>query len=352
MKIIHFSCTHFEEYGGVPAVLFDLVNHQNKIYNLSSIIFTLNKEIPSRFSNIMKSYSNYKELFKSILDFSPDFVVFHTVYHTEYIKVSRFLINKNIKYYIEPHSSFMVKAQEKSKLKKKIANKFFFKRFISGSTGSIYLNYNEKINSIYSSINDLIIPNGINMPTIYNKNKGLNFYYIGRYDINHKGLDILFDALELIDNRGLKFEITLWGVDDGFGYSYLKNRIVNFSTVKVHLNGPIFGNDKVEIISKNFHILVLTSRYEGFPMSILEAWSYGCKCVVTPETNVADVVLDNDLGWVVSLDAESISTKLIELFSNQNNIKINSNKIKHYVYQNYSWEKIAALSSDLLNSNK
>ena len=43
-----------------------------------------------------------------------------------------------------------------------------------------------------------IVPNGIDIPNEYRKNinENLNITFIGRYDVNHKGLDILIESIK------------------------------------------------------------------------------------------------------------------------------------------------------------
>ena len=38
------------------------------------------------------------------------------------------------------------------------------------------------------------------------------------------------------------------------------------------------------------HIYILTSRYEGMPLTVLEALSCGCPCLITSQTNMEDLI--------------------------------------------------------------
>ena len=99
--------------------------------------------------------------------------------------------------------------------------------------------------------------------------------------------------------------------------------------------------------------MLLTSRYEGFPMTILEAWSYGNPCLVTPGTNVADEIAINNLGWTVNLTADSIADGIKKALKDYSVSRADYvSRCKEYVCKNYSWKIIAKTSYKLLNNIK
>ena len=61
--------------------------------------------------------------------------------------------------------------------------------------------------------------------------------------------------------------------------------------------GVIYGDDKYKILSQN-DIFILTSRFEGMPMGILEALSLGVPCFVTKETCMGEWIEEHNCGFV------------------------------------------------------
>ncbi|MEN1932826.1 glycosyltransferase [Escherichia coli] len=51
----------------------------------------------------------------------------------------------------------------------------------------------------------------------------------------------------------------------------------------------MFGLKKEEVLESN-NIFIMTSRYEGLPVSVLEALAYGNICLLTEGTNMAKIV--------------------------------------------------------------
>lgn len=69
----------------------------------------------------------------------------------------------------------------------------------------------------------------------------------------------------------------------------------------------------VENQLKKADCFVLTSKYEGLPMSVLEAMSCGLPIVSTNVGGISDVVVDNHNGFLCSGDERMISSKMLEI---------------------------------------
>lgn len=346
MKLLHVTATHLKPDGGVPVVLKELVTAQNHIKDVTSTVISLVAPVDAMNSKYFEFVPNEK-FEKFVLEYKPDFVILHSFYYVEYNNVVRILKKLGIKYFIEPHGSFGRSAMKKSWFKKKVANNTVFRGQIKNSFGYIFLNESEKEDSIYRTNNDLVIPNGINTKEIIQeieKEDDFSFYFIGRYDIKHKGLDYMLDAFEILDQKKYTYVINMWGNGNEGAVKYIRNRIKEFKYISVNCNMSIYGKKKDNILEQHGP-MILTSRYEGFPMTILEAWAYGNPCIVTPGTNVFDEVIENNLGWGSKLNAESIASRMITAAKDYEKNRIDYIKsCKKYVIENYTWNRIAEKS--------
>lgn len=346
MKLLHITATHLNLSGGIPVVLRDLANAQNRIEGFESRVLSIKADISEMKSSFF-DYLGNKSFEAYLKSYNPDIVIFHSHYYFEYLKLFRYLIKQGIPYYIEPHGSFGKAALQKSKFKKVIANTFILRSLMKNAQGYIFLNEAEKEDALFRTHNDLVIPNGIKreeIAEIEESNAEWYFYYIGRYDINHKGLDFLFDALDILEERKENITINFFGTGNDEQLNYLDTRIQKLHSVNAKNCGPIYGENKKRILEQT-GIMVLTSRYEGFPMTVLEAWGFGNPCVVTKGTNVLEEVKNNNLGWGTILDAEKIAETII-LAKNEYD-KFRSNYIsntKCYVEEMYNWDAIAKKS--------
>lgn len=352
MKILHITAmSPLSPNSGIPAVLKQLTDAQNKLDRVKSIVLSLRGQV-DQIDSPFFFYLGNQSVYSFVNKYKPDVAIIHSFFHIEYIEVARVLTKMNIPFFIEPHGSFGFQAMKKSRIKKKIANLTIFRQQIKGSIGYIFTNKAELEDAIYRTRNDIVIPNGV-QPDIIRDSEGKNensfkapiFYYLGRFDIHHKGIDYLLDSLDILDQKGYKTEVRLYGTGTDEQIEFVNNRIKKFKSLDVNNYGTIYGDEKKRALEE-CNILILTSRYEGSPMTVLDGLSYGNPCVVTPGTNVADEIEDNKIGWKVKLDAESISKGILRA---EKTYKINGidyyNRCKEYVLDNYSWDKLAAYSA-------
>ena len=336
----------------------NLVNAQNEIKGFEASVLSVKADISQMSSPYFNCLGDRSfESFVHSVD--PDVVIFHSHYYFEYLKFYKTLIKLGIPYFIEPHGSFGEAALTKSKYKKLVANHLILRSFMKKAKGYIFLNENEKADSKYCTLCDLVIPNGIKTDEIvaeYVPQENWSFYFIGRFDINHKGLDYLFDALDILEQKDAVIQIELYGTGSEKSIDYINNRIRNYRSLKVTNCGPIYGDAQKKLLERH-GIMLLTSRYEGFPMTVLEAWKYGNPCLVTPGTNVMNEVVEQNLGWGTELDSESIANALLKAKKDYLNCQdLYISRCKEYVRNTYSWEQIALASfhklSEICNMGK
>lgn len=271
----------------------------------------------------------------------PDLIVFNEIYKPEYLKLYKECKINSIPYIIIPHGCLVKDAQNKKKLKKKVANLLLFNRFVYNSVALQYLNENELKSSVVKNHKYIISGNGVDLPKKTNKSKNKNFVFIGRYDVKVKGLDML---LRTIYNNKLWFKennvnILLYGRTSGNGYDELKNMIERYDISSiVTLNDAVYGKDKEKVLLDSY-AFIQVSRHEGQPMGIMEALSYRLPCIVTYGTSFGEYVNDNECGIGINFDEKELfgSIKkmyLDELFRN----KCSDNA--EIIEKDYEWEMV------------
>lgn len=351
MRILHVTATHLKPASGITTVLRALVDAQNKIEGLKAKLLSITFDV----SEIDSPYFDYlgEQSFEEYLrNFCPDVVIFHSHFLFLYIRLYKSVQKMGIPYFIEPHGSFGRAALQKSKYKKLVANYVLLRSFMKKAKGYIFLNEGEKKDSRFHRDGDIVIPNGIGADDIveeYTPNESWLFYFIGRFDINHKGLDYLFDALDILEQKGESVKLELYGTGPEENIAYVNGKIKNYSSLQVTNCGPLYGQAQRELLEKR-GVMVLISRYEGFPMTVLEAWKYGNPCLVTAGTNVMEEVMNHDLGWGTALDAGSIAEAILltkKDYSGRQEMYIRN--CKEYVKNEYSWDKIARISYEKLS---
>lgn len=275
----------------------------------------------------------------------PDLVVFHESFAVEYIKISSVLRKNNIPYVIIPHGEYTKEALRKKWLKKKIGNTFFFNRFRKGAVALQLLSQKE-LDSTKLKNEKFIGTNGMNMPSAAKSTfntDNLKLLYIGRLDAYHKGLDILLDAVKEVALQMQESNVSLdiYGPDYKGRYLNVENLIAERGIGNiVSLHHEISGEEKKNVIL-NADVFIQTSRFEGMPMGILEALSYGLPCLVTEGTTVANIVSNNNAGWACETNAISVANAIKALIAEKESLEEKSQNARKLIADNFAWDKIA-----------
>lgn len=354
MRILHITAINtLLARSGIPAVVKGLCDHQNMMDSIEARALSLRadaKEAASPYFDNLEGKS-FKEY---VCAYKPALVVIHDFYYPEYSSIAYCLKRMRIPYVLEPHGAFGRQAMRKSRIKKFVANNTIFRILIKGSAGFIFTNEGEKNDAAYQKNKVFVIPNGVEENAVdrlpaknYDGDKEPIFYFLGRYDINHKGLDYLFDALDVLDAKGEHITVNMYGIGSEEEIAYVHGRIKKIRNLCVEDKGTIYDEEKVKALRKA-NILLLTSRYEGSPMTILDALSYGNPCLVTPGTNVAVEIERNNLGWKTELNAEAIAACILKARDEyKKNYASYYDNCRHYVLDNYLWDKIAQQSVEI-----
>ena len=276
----------------------------------------------------------------------PDIVVVEQCYTYLFCRIIKDIQRKKIPYVIIPRSALTKKAQANKPWKKRIGNWLYFNRMVKKAAAIHYLTEEEKKESVQQwKKKNYVIPNGICIQDVTQTNFAkdrIRAVYIGRIEIYQKGLDLLLDAIVRLKEelRNVKFSIKLYGISQQGALKILKDTCKKENVLDlVSFYEGVFGEDKRSVFL-NSDVFIMTSRFEGHPMGLIEALSYGLPCLATQGTYLANEILNHEAGWAANNDVESIVLALKCLISEKNEFMrkgINAVRLAN----NYSWDKIA-----------
>lgn len=299
-------------------------------------------------TGVFKSIADYRSFsFESLpAPFDhPDLVIFEDFYIPFMIRMHRLLRRNAIPYIIVPRGSLTSGAQALKHLKKVLGNFVFFHKFARDAAAIQYLTEKERDNSgEYWNTYSLVIPNGVTIPQETHKvrEKAREMVFIGRYNIFHKGLDILLDACAKNRDLLLKNEcrISLYGYRSEQEKKDIEERIKTNNLAEVMFAyPPIFNEDKQKLL-RNSDVFVLTSRFEGLPMGLLEAMSFGLPCLITEGSNMKQEVDAARAGWTAETNAESLSEAIRNMLTGDLSVSEASRNAAELA-KNYDWDSLA-----------
>lgn len=125
------------------------------------------------------------------------------------------------------------------------------------------------------------------------------FIFAGRLD-RLKGIDILLKAWEQMGEEAPKLIICGSGPMEEWCKNYLEENKLN-----VEMRGLISNDKTRKLIARSRGLLLLTQWYEGFPMSIIEAFSVGTPVICSNLGNTGSMVENGITGYTIKKDSIS-----------------------------------------------
>lgn len=133
-----------------------------------------------------------------------------------------------------------------------------------------------------------------------------------------KGFDILIEIWAKIENMVPEWELNIYG--KGPLENDLKKRIQYLELERVNLGGYV---ENIEKVFLDASIFVLSSRYEGFVLVLLEALSKGLPCVCfNCKEGPSEVIIDGENGFLIENgNIDGFAQRLLLLMENQELLK-------------------------------
>lgn len=277
----------------------------------------------------------------------PDVVVFEGFYNFQYALFASKLKRKRIPYIIVPASSMTIAAQNNhSKIKKGIANIIIFNSFAKKAAAIQYLTKDEHLSSSPKwNAHPFILPNGIHLPTTTKVNFNdhcIKATLIGRLDMYQKGIDILLESIYTIKDklRSNNFSLTLYGPAQ-FDFYLIKRRIFSMDISDIVLLGGEVLDQRKENALLDSDLFILTSRFEGHPIALLEALSYGIPVAITPGTNMAKEVQNYNAGWTCTDNSSASICHMLNTIISEKNFFVEKSRNARKLATQYNWNNIA-----------
>ncbi len=244
---------------------------------------------------------------------SSDIVIFTGIYNVNFLRWSMICLIFGKELVVSPRGNLTTASLLKSKIKKKIYLEIV-RLILRNNCRVHFLSEREKkCSTQLLGRNTFIAHNFRNKENVDNSfalagddMRANVIVFIGRYDIYHKGLDLLLQFLKIHEKtlveRSIKVELYGPSRDDG---AVVINKIIRslnldtFVSVNTSINHELIPSKLRK--SKYF---IHFSRYEGVPQSVLDAFEYGCKLLVTYACNLTDDIYESEFVYVLDEERE------------------------------------------------
>lgn len=280
-----------------------------------------------------------------------DLVVFSGFYQLSYLRIGRYLKKKSIPYLLSPRSSLVRSTLKRAFFSKASYMLFGGINFIKNSTSLHFLTESEKLYSLKFGNRSFVCSNIVDSPppaysliSPEKNSSSIIIGYLGRYDIYHKGLDNLIEAIyharDFIEESNIRFR--LHGSDHRNGQRRLREIVRRRNLERlVHVGNAFVGKEKWQFMA-SCDAFIHTSRYEGQPQSVMEAMSYGIPVIVTEGTNMAFEVKQSGAGMVIPIDPQRMFSELDTIVKEVRVDRMMGAAARLFASENYSPEVVSS----------
>lgn len=189
------------------------------------------------------------------------------------------------------------------------------------------------------------IPQTVPIKKIANEFGPLKLFFLGRHD-KAKGVYDLFEINQLLKEQNVIADWTILGKGpetDGLKLQWAAETNVRFET-------PSSVKEVLKIAAVN-DIMVFPTKFEGFPVALLEAMSMGCVPVVTDlPGGIQEVVTDGVTGFKCNIDDNRrFAEAIMNLHNNRGlmcQMQLNAAQL---VRNNFEVNKQSGLYQELFN---
>ena len=192
--------------------------------------------------------------------------------------------------------------------------------------------------------NAIVIPNFTNIPPIdYNLSEKQNIVVnVGRLAAP-KNQTMLVDAWKMVNEKKPDWKLEIWG--DGVLHDNLSNQISDLGLEgKVNLMGV---SNHIEKVYQYASFFVLSSRYEGHPLVLIEALQSSLPCVCFPVNGVRGTIKNGENGYIIEeMTAEALSNGILKMIEHARDIPAMAQKARESA-NNFDKEKIMKRWIDL-----
>ena len=293
MKNILFVCTSLATQGGISSVVKELMSSRlNQKYNLYHLPTHINGGDFIKILYLLYAYILYPFmlLFKSI-----NIVHIHGGMRNSFIRKSYFLVigklfRRNIIYHM--HSAMIRENIDQCGLYKRRMITHFFNKYDAIIAISEYW---KKIIQIYTKKDICVIYNPIKLRTTTlskTTSSPMRILTLGELG-KRKGTENIIKVA-----ASLKDEDIIFIIGGNGNIEYFKSLATEYNVAdKVFFKGWVSGANKDDLLC-NADIYFLPSYFEGLPMSILEAMSYGLPVISTNVGGIPELIIHEFNGMV------------------------------------------------------
>lgn len=168
--------------------------------------------------------------------------------------------------------------------------------------------------------------------------------FVAKDSFREKGGYLLLEAFKKVKNRFGDAELIIVGPK----INYDSPGVTWKGTIDKRLKG---GTQKIKDLYQQASLFVMPSFGEPAGNVYLEAMAYKLPCIGANQGATAEIISDNNCGFVVDKDTDNLAEKIIELFENEEEMKYYGDNGLLAIREKYNWQKVCEKVLDVVAEN-
>jgi glycosyltransferase involved in cell wall biosynthesis len=353
MKIWH-SGAHYSPcvVNGVNSLIYTLAREQATLGHEVTLLIdgqpdeaahSFAMDTGVQFLRVPPGWSGHARLASLVRTKRPDLVHMHSVFIPRQWTLGNVLTKLSIPFVITPNGGFSPHILARSAWKKAIYSSLLERPRLRKACGISVVTPKEEfeVRSFLPQFDGRMvwIPNAFDPNSLESLSwlpeDTKTIVYMGRFDVVHKGIDILLDIAKML----LNVEFHLYGPEDEASNVSLV-QLKQSCTPNVFFHPPVYGVAKIAVLARATLYLQM-SRWEAFGISIAEAMYVGLPCILASTLHLASVFEDYDLGLVVPPNPQMASDLIRNALLNPVRLQAWSRNAREFAVANFHPRPVA-----------
>jgi glycosyltransferase involved in cell wall biosynthesis len=187
--------------------------------------------------------------------------------------------------------------------------------------------------SVNAAARCFAVPTGSELPEATWRGGRDELVWIGRYSVEHKGLDLLLRAMAAVP-RADRPRLTMRGNDYRGGRARVEALVRQLGlSATVAVGEPVSGQEKDELLL-NCAGYVQPSRWESHSIGLLEALGQGVPCLISDRMPISPDLAAADAAVVSGLGTQELGEALVRLAGGVGGV---GDRGRAYVAEHFDW---------------
>lgn len=239
-----------------------------------------------------------------------------------------------------PHGAYEHDARQRNALIKRTW--LGFEKRIVDSSLAVHAFVDTEIRSIKEvapNVPILVAPTPVAIPESHTWTGGGGYIaWMGRYDIEHKGLDLLIEAYQMVPPE-IRLPLRLRGRNSTNTRAEVVDLVAKAGLSSfISIGGPIDGEEKIDFL-KSAEFFVMPSRWESFSIALIEVLALNVPCLISSNMPISAKLGTEQASMISSIDPVELAKNLEHFLRNRSDI-ISSLFPRDFVARNLTYKSV------------